>query len=81
MKREIKLNPKEFANLVVSSHQSNEENLEKIAKEKLTLYLVSYTLVEEFNKLEKENLYGISNEEFQSRLSNLQFSPNEYFKK
>ncbi|MBU5266735.1 hypothetical protein [Virgibacillus proomii] len=81
MGKEIKLDPKEFANLVISNYQSSSKEFEVIAKEHLTLYLTAYMLIERFNELEKENLYGVSMEEFNRRLDKLKFSPGSFFQK
>ncbi|MBU8568537.1 hypothetical protein KM914_19355 [Virgibacillus pantothenticus] len=81
MKKEIKLDPEDFAKQVIHNYQSTSKEFETIAKEHLTLYLISYMLIERFNNLEEKNLYGISLEEFNRRLDNLQFSPGAFFQK
>lgn len=48
----IYLEPKQFAELVVSSHQIVSEDYEEIAKKKLMLYITALTLAEKFNSLE-----------------------------
>jgi hypothetical protein len=57
MPEKIKIDPEQFARLVVSSTTcNNEENLttEEKAKEKLTQYLSAYYLANNFNEFEKE---------------------------
>ena len=54
---DLRLNPKQFANLVVESHQvPDDKDPETIVKRKLTLYLTAYYLAERFNELQQTTL-------------------------
>ena len=71
---DLRLNPKQFANLVVGSHQvPDDKNPEKIVKRKLTLYLTAYYLAERFNELQEETLsHSPSRENFNQLLKKLE---------
>ncbi|MCI1986163.1 MAG: hypothetical protein LKJ69_09610 [Lactobacillus sp.] len=54
---DLRLNPRDFAQLVIGSHQvSDELDPEAIVKRKLTLYLTAYYLAERFNSLQAQDL-------------------------
>lgn len=64
---DLRLNPRDFAQLVISSHQvSDDLDPEAIVKRKLTLYLTAYYLAERFNQLQGQDL-GAGNEQAQYR--------------
>ncbi len=67
---DLRLNPKQFANLVVESHQvPDDKDPETIVKRKLTLYLTAYYLAERFNELQQTTLsYAPSRKNYQELL-------------
>lgn len=71
---DLRLNPKQFANLVVGSHQvPDDKDPETIVKQKLTLYLTAYYLAERFNELQEETLsHSPSRENFNQLLKKLE---------
>jgi len=72
---DLKLDQKEFAKMIASSHQvSDELDPETIVKRKLTIYLTAYYLAEKFNDLQAQSLNGEkpSNQDYQQLLKQLQ---------
>ncbi|MFD1672071.1 hypothetical protein ACFQ5M_08185 [Agrilactobacillus yilanensis] len=70
----ITLNPKEFAEMIVSSHQvSDTLDPEAIVKRKLTIYLTALMIAEKFNSLEKKNLdlNNVDHETYQKMIDQL----------
>ncbi|PLC31982.1 hypothetical protein, partial [Lacticaseibacillus rhamnosus] len=54
---DLRLNPKQFANLGVGSHPILDvKDLETIVKRKLTLYLTAYFLEQQLNDLQETSL-------------------------
>ncbi|GAF41932.1 hypothetical protein FC83_GL002203 [Agrilactobacillus composti DSM 18527 = JCM 14202] len=72
-KKPIHLDPKKFANLVVSSHDvSDDLSPEKIVKRKLTLYLTALMIAERFNQLENRDLRNLPKDDYHKLIGELE---------
>lgn len=68
----IKLDPKEFAKMVVTTHEvSDSLDPEAIVKRKLTLYLTAMIVAEKFNHLEQASFKNIDHETYEKLMSQL----------